>query len=234
MLNLHIDLCLEPGTITRPSKQVNSNNLGSTIDLIWGTQQATEHVVECDTVEFLAKASDHLPIRTVLGFTPDIAEAREGWKYKAADWKAFRENLKAEINQRSRLLPCVLPDVLPCMLPCSDQTRTQDQIRTQAQIDDAAEALTEAIQRALQATVPKLRMTPKMRPGWNDECAEQIKKVKRAKRKFQGTRTQEDLNTWKELNMEKKKILQRALTDDHRERVSQVETVEQLWKLNKW
>lgn len=61
--------------------------------------KATEHVVECDTVESLAKPSQHLPIRTILGFTPDMTEAREGWKYKAADWKAFRGSLKAEINQ---------------------------------------------------------------------------------------------------------------------------------------
>ncbi|KAL9607096.1 MAG: hypothetical protein Q9167_007959 [Letrouitia subvulpina] len=92
----------------------------------------TEQVTECDTAEFLAKSSDHLPIKTILSFTPNVAEVQEGWKYKEADRKAFREALRMEINYRSGSLLCAVPDTGPGVLPAF-------QIRTPASHSPEAE-----------------------------------------------------------------------------------------------
>ena len=152
---------------------------------------------------------DHYPIHTSIAFQPDLAEDREEWNYKAADWEAFRNALERRILR-------------------------VDKIRTQAQVDFFARDITRVIQQALDETVPKLRRSPKMRPGWTDECSEAIHNARTAERRYKGSGDPEDLEEFKTLENLKKRILRQALTDDHREKVSKTDTIEDLWKLNKW
>lgn len=166
-------------------------------------------MIECDVVEELAKSSDHIPIRTILGDIPELAVEQEEWKIKDADFKAFRGDLTQRLARPTR-------------------------IGTQLQLDTAVEALTVAIKDAMDTTVPKMRRTPKMRPGWDEECSRLISKVKRAKRVWKAEGTEPSRQEYKALDNKKKKKLARALTDDHRERVSKVEGMNQLWPLCKW
>lgn len=202
----NMELNLEPNTITRPSSRGNG---GSTIDLIWSTQQTTEQLCSCEPVEFLQKSSDHVPIRTVFAFSPEQAKEQREWKFKKADWQLYSEELTSRLPTIGR-------------------------IHTQAQPDTLAEELTTAITDALNTAVPRTKRSPYMRPGWNEACTEAISTVKRAKRRFQATGHAVDKEVWKTADAEKRRILRVALTDDHRERVSQCDTVEQLWKLCKW
>lgn len=204
-----LSLWLEPGTITRPGERIDGSSTGSTIDLVWGTPQIEENLIECQTAGHLAKSSDHLPIRTLLNITPTKAPIQEEWLYKKADWERYREALAATLPQ------------------C-------DQIYTQLQLEQAAEELTSAVKNALDQAVPRMRRTPKMRPGWNEECSEAIRTAKRAKRQWQAIGGESDYIDWKESEKEKKKVLQRALTDDHREKVSNIEDDTQLWGISKW
>ena len=202
-----LELVLEPGTITRPGE--NPERGSSTIDLIWGTHSITEHVAECTTVEFLAQGSDHLPIRTVLGFRPEIASVEERWNLKKTNWSKFENELRTELRYPRAL-------------------------QTKAQIDQTAEDLVEAITRAVDVSTPKVKLSHRMRPGWSDECREALKAVKRARRRYQAYGGWEELREWKQLEQKKKKILARALSDDHRQRVSETDSIKQLWSLNKW
>ncbi len=203
-------LILEPGTVTRPPNiDAPDDREGTTIDLIWGTQQVEEQVIHCDTVPELQNGSDHYPIHSSFAFQPEPAEFREEWKYKDADWEAFQGTLEERILRI-------------------------DKIHTQAQIDFFAEDITQAIQQALNQAVPKLRRSPKMRPGWNKECSEVIRNVRKAEKRYRGSGDPRDLEEYKALENLKKRTLRRALSDDHREKVSSTETIEDLWKLNKW
>lgn len=87
-----LELWLAPGTVTRPGERINGDNTNSTIDLIWGTQQVTESMVECEALEFLMKSSDHIPIRTILDFNPNLAPVQEEWKFKEAHWDKYRRS----------------------------------------------------------------------------------------------------------------------------------------------
>ncbi|KAL8800742.1 MAG: hypothetical protein Q9182_004947 [Xanthomendoza sp. 2 TL-2023] len=63
----------------------------------------------------------------------------------------------------------------------------------------------------------------------SQQAAEQLcSSVKRAKRRWQSSGDDGDRQVWKQADAEKKRILQRALTDDYRERVLQCDTVQQL------
>ena len=205
-----LSLILEPGTITRPPNiNAPDDREGTTIDLIWGTQQVAEQVVYCDTTPELQNGSDHYPIHSSFAFQPEPTEAREEWNYKAADWEEFTTALEKRILRI-------------------------DRIHTQAQIDFLAEDVTQAIQQALDQTVPKLRRSPKMRPGWSEECSEVIRNVRKAEKRYKGSGDPQDLEQYKALENLKKRTLRQALSDDHREKVSKTETIEDLWKLNKW
>ena len=205
-----LGLILEPGTITRPPN-INAPNdrEGTTIDLIWGTQQVTEQVIHCDIAPELQNGSDHYPIHSSFAFQPESAELKKEWKYKEANWEAFQASLEKRILR-------------------------VDKIRTQAQIDFLAEDITQAIQQALDQAVPKLQRSPKMRPGWNEECSKVLRDVKKAEKRYKGSGDPRDLEEYKALENLKKRTLRQALSDDHREKVSKTETIEDLWKLNKW
>ena len=73
-----------------------------------------------------------------------------------------------------------------------------------------------------------------MRPGWSEECLEVIRNVRKAEKRYRGSGDPRDLEEYKALENLKKRTLRRALSDDYREKVSKTETVEDLWKLNKW
>lgn len=162
-----LELVLEPGTVTRPGE--NPERGSSTIDLIWGTPSITEHVAECTTVEFLAQGSDHLPIRTVLGFRPEIAPVEERWNLKKTNWSTFENELKTELRY------------------------------PRAPVDQTPEKLVEAITKAVDVSTPKVKLSYRMRPGWNDECREALKAAKRAKRRCQAYGGWEELREWKQL-----------------------------------
>ena len=205
-----LSLILEPGIVTRPPNiDAPDDREGSTIDLVWGTQQVAEQVTHCDIAPGLQNGSDHYPIHTSIAFQPDLAENREEWKYKAADWEAFRCALERRILR-------------------------VDKIRTQTQIDFFAKDITRVIQQALDEIVPKLRRSPKMRPGWTEECSEAIHNAKTAERRYRASGDPQDLEEYKVLENLKKRTLRQALSDDHREKVSKTDTIEDLWKLNKW
>ena len=204
-----LDLILEPGTVTRPPNiNAPDDQEGTTIDLIWGTQQVMEQVTQCDTAPELQNGSDHYPIHTSIAFQPELAENREDWKYKDADWELFQEAL-------------------------GERVLRVNQIRSQAQIDFLAEDITKAIQHALNLAVPKLRRSPRMRPGWSEECSEVIRNVRRAERRFRASGDPQDLQEYKAAENLKKRTLRQALSDDHREKVSNTKIIEDLWKLNK-
>ena len=93
-----LNLILEPGTITRPPNiDALDDREGTTIDLVWGTQQVVEQVIHCDIVPELQNGSDHYPIHTSIAFQPEPAEFREEWKYKEADWEAFQVALEERV-----------------------------------------------------------------------------------------------------------------------------------------
>ena len=70
--------------------------------------------------------------------------------------------------------------------------------------------------------------------GWNKECSEVIRNVRKAEKRYRASGDPWDLEDYKALENLKKRTLWQALSDDHREKVSKTETIEDLWKLNKW
>ena len=83
-----LDLCLEQGTITRPTSNLRSNQ-GSTIDLVWATVGIQGIIRNCGVNKELDCASDHFPIATTLEYRtrePPMVVQR---KYKDVDIEVF-------------------------------------------------------------------------------------------------------------------------------------------------
>jgi hypothetical protein len=56
-----LELCFEPGTITRPAS-------GSTIDLAFATEDIRDNLINSTVEKSLDKGSNHLPITTTFGY----------------------------------------------------------------------------------------------------------------------------------------------------------------------
>jgi hypothetical protein len=65
-----LDLWLVPGTVTW-----NQADRQSTIDLVWGSQALSGHLVACELAPEAHADSDHLPIRTLIDIAAPAAEA---------------------------------------------------------------------------------------------------------------------------------------------------------------
>jgi exonuclease III len=104
-----LDLCLEPGTITRlPSD--NRSRHGSIIDLVWASRDIHKVIKYCRVNKDLDYASDHLPIEITLEYS--LSEAPQETRRKFKAWmkkkrkysqKYYRQNYgHAEIGLSTR------------------------------------------------------------------------------------------------------------------------------------
>ncbi|GMG55441.1 unnamed protein product [Aspergillus oryzae var. brunneus] len=128
-----LDLWLEPGTVTR-----DWNNHRSTIDLVFGAQSLADRFIACEVAPKVHADSDHLPIRTILDFSPQIAQPPKRRNWKAMDAAKLREFVADNLDTYSHW----------------HTLRTDP---SPSAIDAAAGFLIEVIQRAIQHAVPWAR-----------------------------------------------------------------------------
>jgi ribonuclease HI/exonuclease III len=203
-----MEQCVPIGTITRPPDR--SYNEGTTIDLVWATEGIRTAMTSCGVQHDMDCDSDHLPIETSLNIsTPQRPEERRR-NYAAMDLPKLRKGTEQGI---------------PRHLP----------MRTQAQLDTYTESISTAIVTAIDMATPQIRIhNTYTRREFNRETATAIRKVRKARRKWQARQDDESREEYREANQQKARAIARSNRDDHRERVAEVDSLRALWKLARW
>ena len=140
MTELELNLMLPPGSITYP----HSN---TTIDLVWGNEEALNRIITCRVAEEQHHGSDHLPIETTLALHIEKPQTVQSFNYARTDWKELN-------NKLERYLPN-LPNLNTETITCTD-------------IDKYTEELIKAITKAVEETTPHKRPSPHSKRWWND------------------------------------------------------------------
>jgi exonuclease III len=201
-------LCFETGC---PTRMAQGNALtDSTIDMAFATPDVLDRLVRSGPRTEHDKGSDHLPIITTFGALVSRAAQEERYLLKQIEPDIFNATLNIH-----------LPHVPPSGLSNSE-------------LDDLSERIQQAITEAIKQSAPKADLGPKSRPGWTPECTEAIKECRRAKRHWRDSRCDSDYTAYQLAKRHKRKTINRALTQEHRHRLTQIEDMRDVWKVAKW
>ncbi|KAJ6439009.1 reverse transcriptase [Purpureocillium lavendulum] len=195
---------LREGTIT-----FEEADRRSTIDLSLTTIGLVDRLIRCEIDESINHDSDHLPIVTSLDLAVIQLQPKMRLKWKAIDEAAFTKTLKQELPSLRRP-------------------------RTKTALDAYVTEITTALNAAIEAGVPHCHMTPRSRPGWNEECSAALAETKRLRRIYSRDHTEESWEAYRLSRSKKKRLIGRTLRQSHRERVEQAaESPESLWRIAK-
>ena len=128
MTELELNLMLPAGSITYP-------HADTTIDLVWGNEEAQNRVITCRMAEEQQHGSDHLPIETTLALCIEKPQTTHPFNYTRTDWKELNNKLEQHLPQLS-----------------SPKTHTD--------LNKYTEELIKAIVKALEETTPRKRSSP--------------------------------------------------------------------------
>jgi hypothetical protein len=212
MAEYSIELCTPPGTVTRPPSSTRGK-VGSCIDLAWASPIVHEHLFRCAIAEELDYQSDHRPLVTEIGFTPQAPPIEKRRSFKNIDTVKFTETVTA-------LLPRI------------------SAINTKEDLEEAVNSVIAALQKGVEASTPLVRINHVFtRPNFTGAAADAIKDSKRAWRRVYGKHgkiTEENLIALQLAVRKRKEEIQKANTKTHRDKVAEVDTERKLWNLAKW
>ncbi|GAA5836146.1 hypothetical protein JCM5353_002632 [Sporobolomyces roseus] len=155
-LSLGLQPLLPPGTITYPRSS-------APINLVMGSSATAELTIRCSVAPpFFDKASDHLPLLTVLKLIPALRDSPPRLNFKRNN----PETLKKAYLQISK------PRLL---IPLS--------LSSQQEIDKEVERLTEDLTHSISASTPYLRPSSFSEPWWSKEI-ENLVRVAASARNF--------------------------------------------------
>ena len=201
-----LDLCLQPGTVTRPAAAVRQRD--TTIDLVWMTGALSDRLKSCQTIRALDYQSDHKPIATVVDIALPQREKAQRWNFKKTEGRLFTRHLQKHI-----------PPTAP--------------IHTADALDHTVDQLTQALQLAVQASTPVHKPCSRSIPGFTEECRDAIDACKLAQRQWKRYKDADSLQQYKDAKANRKKVIACANREAHRDRVSQVDNEKDLWNLVK-
>jgi hypothetical protein len=213
MRNASAELLLPQGTITREMVKGGTAER-TTIDLIFATTRLQRDLIQCDVVKELEQSSDHYPILTRFSLTNIIETPiiRQRYAWKRIDEEKFiytLNNFQDGLNRES--------------------------LAGKQQINIYVERLTQAIRTAIEASTPLIRIGPFTQSWWTQECRNIVKATRRARRKYNRTREEEDWKLYREMADRKGKILYKAKQEEFRQRMQEAgESQDGIWKIAKW
>ena len=214
LLELMTDLDLRPllprNTITRPS---DNHAGGTTIDLVWGNENAEARVIKCQISSENDHGSDHLPIEIEINLQPDRqddASRAPRYNLKQADWNTVNANLAQH---------------LPALL--NPNAATVDEL------DKYAADISDAILTSLEQTVPKMKPCPFSKRWWNDELTQLKRDVNRLRRVYQRTRNAMDRRAWTNKRNKYKREIKKAKKSTWQKFVTEA-NARTIWDLKKY
>jgi hypothetical protein len=108
-------------------------------------------------------------------------------------------------------------------------------LNSRAEIDDRTAEIAEIITKATEYSTPRIRIHGTYtKEGFCVEVQEKILAARRARRQWQRHMDEYSYNIYKKAMRDKRNAIHQANRNDHRERVSKVDSPDELWKLVKW
>ena len=151
MEDYNMVMLLSKGT---PTLQSMATKNWTRVDNVFATANMEDLVVVCDMDQRQrGPGTDHVPVLTTLDISVPKAEEERRNNFRNTDWDKFRSELEAQL--------CLIPG--PCALT------------NESQYQRAIEELTTALQKTIDAMVPRLRPLPHSRRWWSKELS-QLKK----------------------------------------------------------
>jgi hypothetical protein len=205
MAELGLQLLLPPGTVTYP-------NAGTTIDLIWGSNEVVNRTITCQIAEKHDHGSDHLPIETTIALQMEEPHSLPPYNYAKTNWKELDNKLKL-----------YLPNLVTF----------KGKAMTEAVIDDFAEQLVQAITKAVQETTPRKRPSPHSKRWWTKELSSLRKEANRLRNIYRRTKHEEDKVIWRAKADEYAKEIEHATTSKWKEYVNNANN-KTIWQIKKY
>ncbi|RFU33141.1 hypothetical protein B7463_g3176, partial [Scytalidium lignicola] len=186
---------------TRRRANRSSNNsqqpaTGTCIDLVWATQEIQDRIYTYKVEKRLDHASDHLPVATMIDIEPRAPPAT----LKKAFTKLDPELLKRAVKEN-------LPEV-------------QD-ICTTAEVDLAVAKIIETLNKGIEESVPKVKITRFSRPGFDDNAKDAIRELKKANRRKQLNPTADNFKAFQEAKDKRDKAISKCNRQIHQKLVSE-------------
>ena len=208
LIDLAHDANLELAT-TRGNPTWRARGTQSTIDLTFLSQPLLTNLTRCEPRQDLAQASDHIPIETTL-----ILHTLRQATARRRCWKKLD---KDKIN-------LFLKDKVP-----------NTNLFTHLQVDTRVRELTEAIQEAIDDTVPWAKPSPQAKDFWSRECDAVVREAKQAYYKCLREDTPASWENYKVNRNRKVAFLRSESRRCWREHVATSTSESQgMWKLMKW
>ena len=203
--SLGLNLLLPPETITYP-------NAGTTIDLVWGNNDAVNRTMSCKIADKHDHTSDHLPIETTITLLIEAPQPSPPYNYAKTNWQELNCKLQTYLPS----LTSLTPEVASC----------QD-------VDDFATELINAISKAVEETTPRKRPCPHSKRWWNEQLTSLRREANQLRNIYRRTKADIDKIAWrKKANYYISKVRQ-AKRDKWREFVNNADE-KSIWKVKKY
>lgn len=202
-----LQLLLKKGKITYEE----AGNQG-TIDLVFAFLLISESLISCKVAKEIDYESDHYSIITRLNLQIIQREEQLRRQFKKTDIP----KLQAAINEK-----------------ISDLSRHN--LDSKEKIDEQVLALVSIIQEAIEVSTPKVKISPRSKPGFDRESKEAQVKARRLRKIFNRRGTEEAWENYKKARSEAGYIIRKASRNAYREsRKEACESVTKMWKAVKW
>jgi exonuclease III len=203
--NASLDLATESGTITWRAR-----GLHSTIDLTFLSQHLQERLIKCTPRLDIAQSSDHLPIETSLDLQTQVTVTTRKRCWKKVDLRKLRESLGQTIF-------------------------THNEPATREQIDTYVYELTQAVTKAIEASVPWKKESSHARGFWSPECADVVRETRKRYYDMLRDNTPESEFLYKEARNRKITTIRKAKRQEFRKYMAKIaQTPEGTYRMAKW
>ena len=197
------------GTITFPTPNEQG---GTSIDLVWGNENAELSVLRCRISEDNDHGSDHYPIEICLNVQIKQVDCgnQESYDYTKTNWEVFK---------------CIVAQRLPGPLDKNNLTPET--------IDEFAKGITDAIQHAICETTPIRKPCSFSKRWWNEDLT-QLKRVSnRLRNRYKRTRNERDRQEWRSIANDYKLCIRLAKQNTWREFVEKADA-KTIWTVKKY
>src|SRR5579859_1214810 len=178
MMEANLRPLLPLGTITRSPARRDSSESPTSIDLVWGNENANEILLKCNTVqETNDHGSDHHPIEIILDLQPKkLPPTLPSYNYNKTNWDLVKIDLE-----------CLLPPILN-----PDNTTPQE-------LDNYASSLVSAYQKAVAKHTPRKRPSPHCKRWWSPTLSTLRKQMNHSRNRYWRTHNERDGDEWREM-----------------------------------
>ena len=213
--SLSMDQLLPRGTATY------TENCSTTIDLVFATPGVTNSLIHCNVATELDAHSDHQPILTTIHAQLKRSRPAQIRLWRKTNPAVLQSSIIKSINTNPQL-SAILYAQSVLML-------------SRDQLDKAVQDLFAIIDKAAKAATPIANITPRSKPGFDEECKEAQMICRRLKKRRMKLLTNEAWEDYRLARNYKNHLITKKSNAAYRTFIAQAcESPDTMWKKTKW